>query len=380
MNKLFKKLSVCLVAMALVLGLAPSIAFADGSTLLYLSNHSPSVGDKFTVTVTATKEDTITVYYTTDVLTLQGCSVTYTADSNYVTFTGTEATITYYAAASGKANVIVEGTEVSGCSVVVQVASSGNESTSTDTTEADDAEEEEVEEEVIEDETAEEEAVSEVDEASESTESTEVEASDEATVADTTEDDILDDDDDTVYDSNAIYKEKYLFQVKVIAGMAIAIVILLIIIINLLIERRRMKDEFEIERDFFGIGVRADESVDDEPEEEEEDDDDGLDPTAETPVPALVAYSAKKDVQPEPVKVAEPEPVKVAEPEPVKVVASVPEVSEEEFLPTPMSIEELLAEDDSFDDDEAYELELAQMAAKSKKKKKDVKILDLNDL
>ncbi len=102
----------------------------SGTTGLYFSKNSVTVGDSVKATVTGSKSDTITVRFTTSVLTLTNCTATgYTLSGNAVTFTGTKATLTFKATAAGSANVIVSATGLTGCSAKLNVQAADTQET-----------------------------------------------------------------------------------------------------------------------------------------------------------------------------------------------------------------------------------------------------------
>ena len=134
-----------LIIFSLFISIAPT-AFAEGTTMIDLSNKSPAVGDKITMTVTGTDSSTITVKYNGSVLNFSSCNVSgYTTDGNTVTFTGASGAIEFVASAAGSSNLIVSSDALTGSSTTLSVAgdssssdsgdsSEGNESTQTDNT------------------------------------------------------------------------------------------------------------------------------------------------------------------------------------------------------------------------------------------------------
>ncbi len=112
-----------LLALSLCFG-TPFVSFATGTTTLYLSDNSPSVGDKVTLSVSGSDSSTITVRYSSDVLTFDNCNVAgYSSDGNTVTFYGKTGDITFKAASGGKADMIVSSDALAGSSASVTVAS-----------------------------------------------------------------------------------------------------------------------------------------------------------------------------------------------------------------------------------------------------------------
>jgi|GEM_PF-2743049 len=141
-----KRLKALFLGLILSLSLFLSVnltSFAEGTTTIYLSGSSVDVGDSVSVTVTGSESGSITVKYTSAILSLQSVSgADYSAEGNTVTFTGTTATLTFSTAAEGTANVIVSSDSLSGSSAAISVGSTASETTeTTETTET--AEEEE---------------------------------------------------------------------------------------------------------------------------------------------------------------------------------------------------------------------------------------------
>ena len=113
-----------LLTLTLVLGMG-SVSFAAGSTTLYISDSSPSVGDKVTVSVSGSESSTITVKYTSDIISFDSCSVAgYTSEGNSITFAAKSGDITFKAASDGRANVIVSSDTLTGSSASISVSGS----------------------------------------------------------------------------------------------------------------------------------------------------------------------------------------------------------------------------------------------------------------
>ena len=111
-----------LLALSLFFG-SGMVLYAEGSTTINVSDSSPSVGDKVTISVSGSESSTITVKYSSAVLTFDSCSVAgYSSDGNSVVFSGKSGDITFKAASGGKADVIVSSDSLSGSSVSVNVA------------------------------------------------------------------------------------------------------------------------------------------------------------------------------------------------------------------------------------------------------------------
>ena len=73
MNKLFKR-TINIVAIGIMVFAMNIVAFAQGTTTISVSKSSAAVGDSITVSVTATESGTVTVKYTSSMLTLSSCS------------------------------------------------------------------------------------------------------------------------------------------------------------------------------------------------------------------------------------------------------------------------------------------------------------------
>ncbi len=133
MNKMYKRLinivcvCVCLIAFNIV-------AFAQGTTSISVSKSAPAVGDSVTVSVTSTENGSITVKYTSSMLTFSSCNVSgYSAEGNSVTFKGKEGEIVFSASASGTASIIVSSTANSGSSTTLTIGGSGAAASTTTT-------------------------------------------------------------------------------------------------------------------------------------------------------------------------------------------------------------------------------------------------------
>lgn len=133
MNKMYKRLinivcvCVCLIAFNIV-------AFAQGTTSISVSKSAPAVGDSVTVSVTSTENGSITVKYTSSMLTFSSCNVSgYSAEGNSVTFKGKEGEIVFSASAPGTASIIVSSTANSGSSTTLTIGGSGAASNTSST-------------------------------------------------------------------------------------------------------------------------------------------------------------------------------------------------------------------------------------------------------
>ena len=127
-----------LLVLTLILGTG-SVSFAEGSTTLYLSDSTPSIGEKVTVSVSGSESSTITVRYSAAVLSFESCNVAgYTSDGNSVIFSGSSGDITFTASASGKADVIVSSDSLSGSSAAINVSGDAAGEATTETDDASD--------------------------------------------------------------------------------------------------------------------------------------------------------------------------------------------------------------------------------------------------
>ena len=130
MNKLIRRtfsvLAIVMLAFAMNI-----VVFAQGTTMIAVSKNSPAVGDKVTVSVTASESGTITVKYTSSMLTFVSCTGSgYTTSGNSVSFSGKSGDIVFTAAASGTASVIVSSTTCSGSSTTLAVGGGSTETVS----------------------------------------------------------------------------------------------------------------------------------------------------------------------------------------------------------------------------------------------------------
>ncbi|SHJ69996.1 hypothetical protein [Pseudobutyrivibrio xylanivorans] len=121
MNKLIRRTFNVLAIVMLVFAMN-IVAFAQGTTMIAVSKNSPAVGDKVTVSVTASESGTITVKYTSAMLTFVSCTGSgYTTSGNSVSFSGKTGDVVFTAAASGTASIIVSSTSCSGSSTTLSI-------------------------------------------------------------------------------------------------------------------------------------------------------------------------------------------------------------------------------------------------------------------
>ncbi|SCZ79986.1 hypothetical protein [Pseudobutyrivibrio xylanivorans] len=121
MNKLMRRTFTVLAIVMLVFAMN-IVAFAQGTTMIAVSKNSPAVGDKVTVSVTASESGTITVKYTSAMLTFVSCTGSgYTTSGNSVSFSGKTGDVVFTAAASGTASIIVSSTSCSGSSTTLSI-------------------------------------------------------------------------------------------------------------------------------------------------------------------------------------------------------------------------------------------------------------------
>lgn len=122
----------------LVLGMALG-TMAAGTTSVAVSKSSLNVGDALTVTVSGSQSSALKVKYNASALTLLSCNAAgYATTGNTITFSGTNATLKFKAAAGGKANIIVSSDTLGGSSTAVTIAEASKTDT-TDTTQTTDA-------------------------------------------------------------------------------------------------------------------------------------------------------------------------------------------------------------------------------------------------
>ena len=135
-----KKLAAMLLSVMLFMGSGLCV-YADGTTSIALSNNSPEVGGKVTVTVSGSDSSTLSLRYNNDVFRYVGCSNTgATTDGNIVTFTGQSAQVTFEAISAGSGDLIVSSDTLSGSSTSVPVAAAASSTqTESETQEENDA-------------------------------------------------------------------------------------------------------------------------------------------------------------------------------------------------------------------------------------------------
>ena len=132
MNNAFRR-TLSIIAMLVCVFAFNMVAFAQGTTMIAVSKASPAVGDKVTVSVTASESGTITVKYTSSMLNFISCTgKDYTASGNFITFTGKSGDVVFSATAEGTASIIVSSTTCSGSSTTLAIG--GGAATSTDST------------------------------------------------------------------------------------------------------------------------------------------------------------------------------------------------------------------------------------------------------
>ena len=135
MKTLSRYLLGFLMIFSLLFSFAPQV-FAEGTTMIDLSNKNPSVGDTVTMTVTGSESSTITIKYNSSVLSFSNCNVSgYSTDGNTVTFTATSGSVTFSAVASGSSNLIVSSDTLTGSSTTLSVAGESETTTEETTTE-----------------------------------------------------------------------------------------------------------------------------------------------------------------------------------------------------------------------------------------------------
>lgn len=113
-------IAVCAFVFALNL-----VAFAQGTTMISVSKNAPAVGDSVTISVTASESGTITVKYTSSMLTFSSCNVSgYSASGNTVSFSGKNGDIVFSATSAGTASIIVSSSSCSGSSTTLAIGGS----------------------------------------------------------------------------------------------------------------------------------------------------------------------------------------------------------------------------------------------------------------
>jgi len=138
MNKLFKRTLNTIFAVIFIMAMQ-MVVFAQGTTMISVSKSSAAVGDSITVSVTASESGTITVKYTSSMLSYVECSVSgASAEGNSVSFSGKSGDIKFTAASAGTASIIVSSSSCSGSSTTLTIggdSASTSTSTTTETTE-----------------------------------------------------------------------------------------------------------------------------------------------------------------------------------------------------------------------------------------------------
>ena len=114
---------------------------AHNSANFSVSSRSLQVGDTLRVKVWADSPTTLTLTYNNIILNYEGCSVSATADGNNITFSGSEAYMTFTAKSAGQAGLIVSGEGVDRSSANIQVAEAAEEAQESESTESDSQEE-----------------------------------------------------------------------------------------------------------------------------------------------------------------------------------------------------------------------------------------------
>lgn len=131
MNKLIRRTLNVLAIVSIVLAMN-IVAFAQGTTMIAVSKNAPAVGEKVTVSITASETGTVTVKYTASMLTFVSCTASgYTTSGNAVSFSGKEGDIVFNAAASGTASIIVSSSTCSGSSTTLAIGGGNSASVET---------------------------------------------------------------------------------------------------------------------------------------------------------------------------------------------------------------------------------------------------------
>lgn len=124
MNKLFRR-TLNVLAIVMLTFAMNIVVFAQGTTMIAVSKNSPAVGDKVTVSVTASESGTITLKYTASMLTFVSCTGSgYTTSGNSVSFSGKSGDVVFTTAEAGTASIIVSSTSCSGSSTTLSIGGS----------------------------------------------------------------------------------------------------------------------------------------------------------------------------------------------------------------------------------------------------------------
>lgn len=118
MKNVFTKVLIIVLAVLLI----PLGANAAGRTTINVSNEHPNVGDKFTVTITATESGDMKLSYNDSVITMVGSTVDGQTGKGSFSFNGRGGTFTFSAVAPGKSGIIIGSSSLEGSSMNIEVA------------------------------------------------------------------------------------------------------------------------------------------------------------------------------------------------------------------------------------------------------------------
>jgi hypothetical protein len=132
MNKLIRR-TLNVLAIVMLTFAMNIVVFAQGTTMIAVSKNSPAVGDKVTVSITASESGTITLKYTASMLTFVSCTGSgYTTSGNSVSFSGKTGDVVFTAAEAGTASIIVSSTSCSGSSTTLSIGGGASSAPATE--------------------------------------------------------------------------------------------------------------------------------------------------------------------------------------------------------------------------------------------------------
>ena len=139
--KFQKKISSLLGALVLVGSLwsQSAVVNAEGSTTIYVSGNSVTVGESVNVEVDASESGSINLTYNPDVLEFNSANVEYTTSGNTITFNGTNGRAKFVAKAAGSSTIVVSSDSNTGSSTSISVTGDSADSSAATSTSTSDA-------------------------------------------------------------------------------------------------------------------------------------------------------------------------------------------------------------------------------------------------
>lgn len=134
--KFQKKISSLLGALFLVGSLwsQSAVVNAEGSTTIYVSGNSVTVGESVNVEVDASESGSINLTYNPDVLEFNSANVEYTTSGNTITFNGTNGRAKFVAKAAGSSTIVVSSDSNAGSSTSISVTGDSADSSAATST------------------------------------------------------------------------------------------------------------------------------------------------------------------------------------------------------------------------------------------------------